>query len=601
MKRSFTIISVFLLQFAMLNAQYVIKSEQELAELKKLPLEKVYVHHNASIVLPGEYLYYSVYCMNAVTGKLDNISRMAYVEMVGEDLQLIFSQKVRLVEGRGQGDFFMPISVPSGNYKLIAYTQWMRNGPPDQMFQDDIAIINPYRVDQDAILTEVMPNTDSSHVKNGTDAILPPLKKVAQREDRSILLTTDRKTYGQREKVALNVKNFRGPLGYGNYSLSVRRKDMIPFKEPMRAIRYGDKYLKVDKIISKSINDSLYLPEQRGELFYGKVNNKDGTPAVGENVVISIPGKDFQLKSATTDENGNFYTYINKEYDAPVLIAQLLQAESNNVGISLYKEKYLSPKHLNFAPLKINASSEGALLQRSVHNQIENGFYGVKPDSILSIEQKDPFDGGAPEVILLDEFTRFQTLRETLVEIVPNVWVKKLENGSYTFWVKEDLETYNSTYEGDPPLVLVDGVFINSHNELLDFNARMIKKISILRDPLVLGSKKYFGMVSIETVDGNYMDNLKRGSFGLLEVSLPTPKKNYYRQAYDHEKLDHFKHIPDFRYQLLWEPHFVLNEDAVDRPFDFYTSDVPGEYEMVLEGFTSYGKPISQKEIFLVE
>lgn len=58
------------------------------------------------------------------------------------------------------------------------------------------------------------------------------------------------------------------------------------------------------------------------------------------------------------------------------------------------------------------------------------------------------------------------------------------------------------------------------------------------------------------------------------------------------------QHIPDCRYQLLWEPNIRLREPV--RYFDFYTSQVPGRYEVVLEGFTSYGKPISLKAYFEV-
>ena len=43
----------------------------------------------------------------------------------------------------GQGDFFLPADVVSGNYKIIAYTQWMKNGIDQHYFQSNIVIINP--------------------------------------------------------------------------------------------------------------------------------------------------------------------------------------------------------------------------------------------------------------------------------------------------------------------------------------------------------------------------------------------------------------------------------------------------------------------------
>ena len=211
MKKILILLGLLFLQYGMLNAQYVVKNPTELAQLKKLPLEKVYVHYNASVLFPGEYVYYSLYCINAQTNKLSNISSMAYIELVGEDLTTQLVQKVRLEGGRGQGDFFIPVSMPSGNYKLIAYTQWMKNAGHEQLFKDDIAIINPYRSDQEVVLaTEVDSTMASNVVIKGKPQIQGAKKK---KDDGTIVLMTDKKQYGQREKVALVPRNFKGPLG----------------------------------------------------------------------------------------------------------------------------------------------------------------------------------------------------------------------------------------------------------------------------------------------------------------------------------------------------------------------------------------------------
>ena len=106
--------------------------------------EGVFIHYNASLLFVGEYLYYSVYCLNKKTGKASDISKIAYVELIGEKGTVIFRQKIGLENGSGQGDFFIPVSVPSGNYKLIGYTQWMMNWGEASFFQGDVSILNPY-------------------------------------------------------------------------------------------------------------------------------------------------------------------------------------------------------------------------------------------------------------------------------------------------------------------------------------------------------------------------------------------------------------------------------------------------------------------------
>lgn len=597
MKKRFILLGLLFLHFGILSAQYVIKSQDELAQLTKLPLEKVYVHYNAPVLFPGEYVYYSLYCINAQTNKLSNISSMAYIELVGEDLTTQLVQKVRLEGGRGQGDFFIPVSMPSGNYKLIAYTRWMKNAGQEQLFKDDIAIINPYRSDQEAVLAT---EADSIVASNAVTKEKPQMQIAKKKkDDGTIVLMTDKKQYGQREKVALVPRNFKGPLGYGNYSISVRKLDALSSESPLDASDYSSAYLGVDKAIDKSVNDSIFLPEQRGELFFGKVFQKEADlPAVDKTVVISIPGTDFQIQSAITDKDGNFYTYVRKEYGAEAILAQVVDDVPDNYKVEFSKEQSIDYTGLDFGNFKISLEDKNAIVKRSVNNQIENVYYSVKPDSILSINTKDPFDGGVPVVIELDDYTRFNTLRETLVEVVENVWVKKLPNGKYTFWVREDNELYDDSYAGDPPLVLVDGVFIPNHDNLLDFNARTIKRLSILRDPLVMGSKKYHGMVAIETINGDYLETEQAKAIAKKPLTLPVPKKNYFRQRYD-DTNGAFERIPDFRYQLFWEPEVAIQGEEM--AYEFYTSDVPGEYEIVLEGFTTYGKPISSRESFVVE
>jgi hypothetical protein len=487
--------------------------------------------------------------------------------------------------------------MPSGNYKLIAYTQWMKNAGHEQLFKDDIAIINPYRSDQEAILAIEVDSTVASNAFIKENPQIQIAKK--KKDDGTIVLMTDKKQYGQREKVALVPRNFKGPLGYGNYSISVHKLDVLSSHSPLDATDYSNAYLGVAKAIDKSVNDSIFLPEQRGELFFGKVILKEGDlPAVDKTVVISIPGTGFQIRSAITDKDGNFYTYIRKEYTAEAILAQVVDDAPDNYKVEFSKARSIDYTSLDFGNFKISAEDKNAIVKRSVNNQIENGYYSVKPDSILSINTKDPFDGGVPVVIKLDDYTRFNTLRETLVEVVENVWVKKLQNGKYTFWVREDNESYDDSYAGDPPLVLVDGVFIPNHDDLLDFNARTVEKMSILRDPLVMGSKKYHGMVAIKTINGDYLETEQAKAIAKQPLTLPVPKKNYFKQRYD-DTNGEFERIPDFRYQLLWEPEVTIQGEEM--AYEFYTSDIPGEYEIVLEGFTTYGKPISVRESFVVE
>jgi len=147
----------------------------------------------------------------------------------------------------------------------------------------------------------------------------------------------------------------------------------------------------------------------------------------------------------------------------------------------------------------------------------------------------------------------------------------------------------------------MDGVFIPDHNRILDFNANLIEKISILRDPLVLGDKEYLGMVVIETSKGDYLERIPLKNMATKEIQSPTGLKSYYKQSYESMDNVQFERIPDFRSQLFWNPRIEIKQENSSQTYEFYTSDIEGEYELTLNGFTTYGKPISIKEIITVK
>lgn len=598
-RKLFLFFWILMLTIAAVKGQMVIKDVQQLNELKKVPLEKMFVHHGNSLLFPGEYLVYTVYCINAYTFELSDFSKIAYIELVSEKGDLIFSHKLRLQKGRGQGDFFIPVELSSGNYKLLGYTQWMKNGGLKQIFQDDIVIINPYQSNQEALRSKISDLNNPTGVPSIENS--EGLKSTLAGND-VILPLTDQKLYGKRAKVSLVPKNYKGALGYGNYSILVRKKESIPHPNSYSANGYSQETIEIDKFIPQSVNDSIYLPEQTGELFWGNVSESaSGVPGSNKTVIVSIPGEDFQLKYATTDAKGNFYTYLNKAYDANMAIVQVLDANDMEFNIRIKEQSPLDYNHLKFNSYSITPELEKAILARSIQNQVENAYFTLKPDTILSVKDTDPFIGGNPEIYKLDDYTRFPTLKETLVEVVDNVWFKKV-NGRETIWVRQYLEPSgkDDEYVNLPPIVLIDGVFIPDHEDILNFNALTIKEIKTVRDQFVLGRNKYLGMVAVETIDGDYPELWRSKTNGIKkELFKPLLKKNYFVQNYSQEQEKAKERIPDFRNQLLWVPNLIIDEK--DKSFEFYTSDILGEYEIVLEGFTTYGKPISVIETFFVK
>jgi len=555
---------------------------------KVLPSEKVYVSTNTPLLLTGEYLFYKVYCLDDKTKQPSNTSKVAYVELISENLEVVFSHKIRLEKSQGQGDFFVPTTVASGNYKLLAYTRWMKNGSMNLFYQDDISIINPYKSDQDAIL----PPTDATNLNSER------FENTTIVDDKRFVIATDKEVYAKKSKVALGIKNFRGASGYGNYNISVRKKEMIANNGKHTPESYIEWHQK------RTANSTLYYdeitfgPEIEGELIKGHLQSRDGSASIiDKKIAVSIPGKDYQLKVVRTDSLGVFHASITKDYTEPLAILQVLDEPKGLYEIKLEVDPQLDYSSLMFKKFYINTAMKEAIVQRSVQNQIENGFFAVKPDTVSLDQLNDPYGGAYIETVNLEEYTRFKTLDETIVELIPNVWTKKGDRGEFVFKVRSFDETY---YESEfDALVYIDGVLIPNPNDVLEFDTRTVERINTVREKYRLGGKTYFGMVNIETKENNYFDLFNGDGITKIALSRPKPLKKYFMQSYDTtDTTDANKRIPDFRDQLLWQPNIKLEGSTMD--LSFYTSDVSGEYEVTLEGFSIYGRPVVLKKSFVV-
>ncbi len=583
--KKYLYIVITILAVNLSTAQYVIKDGSELGSLQRVPLEKMYAHISSPLLFTGEYLYYKIYCINAQSNRLSNISRLAYVQLVNSKGEIIASDKLNLVRGMGRGDLFIGTAVPSGNYKLVAFTQWMKNGGLEQIYKQDIAIVNPYMADQAALL-------------NSNDNIIPNSKTQGDDDPDEaaelLFLETDKSSYGTRSVVNLTLQNFKGSLGYGEYSLVVRRKSEITVEPAVTAETFANNYLNVPKILPQNIGDTIYLPEQRGELIFGEVRHADhGLPGQGVEVILSIPGENFVLKSSTTDAYGKFFAYLQEDYRISTVIVQAMGDEP--FDISLLQKKELPYRNLPSGSFAISSTDKEAILERSVRNQIENAYFGLKPDSLMPADLSDPFFGGIPETFKLDDYTRFATLEETMVEILNTVGYRRGSDGGEYIRVMQDFERIDEPFNDFPALVLIDGVLIPNHGEIKSFNAVQIEEIKVLRDVVTLGAKQYQGIVAIKTFDGDYFETYKRANQYSGELELREVRKNYYVQDYSSEL---YNRVPDYREVLLWMPEIKMDSGKME--YEFFTSDTPGTYEVILEGFTNYGKPVSVKKEFLV-
>lgn len=151
MKRAGILFSLLLLAGASISFVVVSISPNEiLTQLtdklndfrKNRPQEKVYLHFDKPYYAAGDEMWFKAYLVNASSNSPSTLSNIVYVELIdGLDKtvkQLILSKET----GNFNGSFKLNDTLPEGNYRVRAYTNWMRNLGEDFFFVRNFEIGN---------------------------------------------------------------------------------------------------------------------------------------------------------------------------------------------------------------------------------------------------------------------------------------------------------------------------------------------------------------------------------------------------------------------------------------------------------------------------
>ena len=531
------------------------------SKIENLPQEKIFVHINSTLFLTGEHILYSVYCLDFIKNTPSTLSKIAYVELIDAENKSVLKQKVNLKNGNGYSDIFLSSSVKTGAYKLISYTQWMRN--QKNYFEENIFIINPFQKKLSLSTSE----TNDLH----------KIDKVNTKAQ--INVKTNKEKYTKREKINL----FFDKNNIQNISISVAKIDDLEL--PQNKKKSYSLY-EFDK--EKNTSNITFIPELRGELFEGKLISKHAIN--NKNIAISFGGENSITKISTTDKKGIFYFNINNPYTTNEVYLEVLEDNNTKYSIVLNDNTKINKEFSDFKELELSENLRKYIKQKSKYIQIENAFSSVKqPNYVKEVQNKVVFYANENTTkYVLDDFKRFKTVKEVAVEILKDVWIEK-ENNKNRFRLRDINLVSDSNLE---TLLIVDGFIITNHQQFIDSDALKIYSIDVVQEKYFFGDKLYQGILHIETFKNDFKPLLNTAQkFALLK---PEKEKIYFHPNYTTSKN---KNIPDYRTQLYWNPRIDENSKEVI----FFSSDVSGKFKVDVQGFTKEGLPISEEYYFTVK
>jgi len=534
--------------------------------------ERVYVHTDKDCYITGEDILLKFYVINS-NFQPSHLSKVGYVEICDTEKPQM-QAKIALEKGHGAGMIKIPIDIPSGIYLLSGYTRYMRNEGENVFFEKQIAIINAGQQIPDPKRFELVEKYENIQAVQYAQ----PEEKISA----GLLIKTDRNEYGNRKRVLLSLDNI--PENTADLVISVSRNDSIAFLPEI------NKQAWVKQVKNPFRFSQQWIPEYEGHIITGRIVPEAQEQQLLTNV--AFVGNDIRyIMGQLNPQNGTVNFYTADIYGKQQIVTSIVSSFYDKVP---YRIDLLSPfcesLPKNLPVLQIYPN-EKQLIERYIAVQIQEK---MDKDSLNNSIQKSDYSIFQPiKTYNLDEYTRFSTISETILEFVSRVRVAKLRGNKVISAYLEEIKQFSMR-----TLVLLDGVPVYNHEDILQYNPMYIKTINIYDGRYMFGDENYEGIVSFVTHEGNLpFFQLSEGS-QLFDYECPQLPQSLEIPDYSIDAVINSRK-PDFRHTLYWNPfvEFMKNQPV---NLSFYTSDLCGEFKVSVEGITTDGKIIYGSSYFKV-
>lgn len=508
-------------------------------------VELMRIYTDKDCYLAGEELWIKVSVDDdALPG--NNMSRVAYIEIC-DTAQVRAQGKIALTDGIGWACIRLPQTMYSGMYQLTAYTRYMRNLKLDCFPRKYVAVLNTLGVSEEDNLK--------------VDDSVPFHKDEVAWTDRGYVLKGDKNVYGLREKVSLEWSSRLEDAE--ELTLSVVRKDCdVKMSQPEIAF-------------PAKANGNRWVAECEGHLVTGKIEGDILPEAILTQ--LSCVGKEVEIFEGKKKGEGLYRFYTYGVYGPQDIVLSAISSEGQTYRMEIETPfAELLPERLPSLHVQYEDS---ALIARSVALQLTKAM----PRAMLPKDLEEAIYGQLPsKTYNLDEYVRFNTVKECVIEFVLGISIDKEEDKTVIRMLQENNKEYNMF----PVLVLIDGVPFYNHSEVLAYNAHNIHYIHQYRGNYALGETIYGGILSLVTHRGNMPDMRISGDMQMLAYEFPQDRPVFDMPKYD-EKEVMMSRRPDFRHTMYWAPSVEGKTKA-----EFYTSDLEGTYVATLKGLLKGGEKV---------
>lgn len=401
--------------------------------------------------------------------------------------------------------------------------------------------------------------------------------------------------------------NFSGVNYYspGNTSLSKEGLDEILMVQGWRRYNWMD-------IVDGVRNEKKYIPERGGFHLSGRlVDSLSGRPIVGSHVFASSSGMPSFFEYTLSDSQGRFSFFQLDFFGShPVVLSiddTLSLHEKAKIEIGQRKVDFKLKNKL------IHLNRESGSVKRDLRTKQQvSDFYSIYRSNDLGLANNRLVSSNNPDSMFLtpdkllkmEDYVELPNMREVIRELLHGVRLRDRDGVNelrVMIYVHDDFDDSDVLrYYDEGPLVLVNGHPTFNLDSLVRIDPNEIDSVGINYGrqrriiDRILDKTAFDGVLQI------FADGIGEELQSQKSLEQMVNGFQQYREFYspDYEDL-YDPRIPDLRTNLYWNPE-VKTENG-EGNFEFYTSDLKTDYEIIIQGISSDGDVIYERVNLSVE
>ncbi len=348
------------------------------------------------------------------------------------------------------------------------------------------------------------------------------------------------------------------------------------------------------KVLSNAGRSPAFPPEYNGHIIVGKVvDARSGKEERNITAYVSIPSTSARVFASTSDSTGTVKFETKNIYGTHEIIAQTNSRDDSLARVDIANPFFEKYSDIKLQPFKVAENLRHMIEDQSISMQVQNIWSSDKLSAFVnSPADTNAFFGNPSKTYLLDKYTRFTTLEEVLREYVELTSVR-LRKGEFHLQVAD---VRRSQFFDGEPLVLLDGVPMFDMNKFMAYDPLKIKRLDVLNERFLENVTSFDGILSFTTYKGNLPGFDLDPHAAVLDYEGLQVRREFYSPVYDTEQ-KRSSNFPDFRNVLCWSPD-IRTDSSGKNKLNFYASDIPGKYAVIVEGLSPDGR-MASKSVFI--